>query len=246
MSKDYHHPTYEQRCRIYALKKSGLSAGVIAAQLKRHRSTVYRELTRNRGRRGYRYKQAQRKALQRRWEASSTARKLGPEQWARIEAKPEEGWSLEQISGRLACEGELRVSAEWIYHRIREDRRRGGRLYLKLRQKGGKRRSEPKGMGGRGCIVGRVDIGERPPIVEEKQRVGDWEVDTLVGPSHRGTVVTAVDRVTKVVVVERMTSTFRRGDGRTLRVPRRLGRKRIRRPSTTTWASIPLPEGSAR
>ena len=52
MSSDTRHLTYEERCQIYALKKSGLSAGAIAVQQKRHRSTIYRELKRNRGGRG--------------------------------------------------------------------------------------------------------------------------------------------------------------------------------------------------
>ena len=204
MSSDTCHLTYEERCQIYALKKSGLSAGAIAVQLKRHRSTIYRELKRNRGGRGYRYKQAQGKAVQRRREASSTARKMTGEQWSLVEEKLDEGWSPEQVSGRLAYDGQVQVSPEWIYHRVREDRRRGGRLYLKLRQRGKKRRKGKKGMGGRGCIVGRVDIGERPLIVEEKKRGGDWEVDTIVGVGHRGAVVSAVDRVTKYVVLERV------------------------------------------
>ena len=109
-----------------ALKKSGLSAGAIAVQLKRHRSTIYRELKRNRGGRGYRYKQAQGKAVQRRREASSTARKMTGEQWSLVEEKLDEGWSPEQVSGRLAYDGQVQVSPEWIYHRVREDRRRGG------------------------------------------------------------------------------------------------------------------------
>ena len=46
-------------------------------------------------------------------------------------------------------------------------------MYLKLRQRGKKQRPESQGQGGRGCIVGRVDIGERPVFVEKKQRAGD-------------------------------------------------------------------------
>ena len=63
MPKGYHHLTYEQRCQLYALKKRSDSISVIAEEIGVHRSTIYRELERNRGERGYRYKQAQEKLL---------------------------------------------------------------------------------------------------------------------------------------------------------------------------------------
>jgi len=75
MLKSYCHLTYADRCQIYALKKSGLSAAEIARQLGRSRSTVYRELRRNCGQRGYRHKQAQKMADKRRSVASSIPRK---------------------------------------------------------------------------------------------------------------------------------------------------------------------------
>ena len=131
-----------------------------AIAVKRHRSD-YRELKRNRGGRGYRYKQAQGTAVQRRREASSTARKMTGEQWSLVEEKLDEGWSPEQVSGRLAYDGQVQVSPEWIYHGVREDRRRGGRLYLKLRQRGKKRRKGKKGMGGPALWAGWTSGSDR-------------------------------------------------------------------------------------
>lgn len=62
MARSYKHLTYEQRCQIYALKGRGDSVTEIARALGVSHSTISRELKRNSGRRGYRYKQAQEKA----------------------------------------------------------------------------------------------------------------------------------------------------------------------------------------
>lgn len=57
--KTYKQLTYELRCQIYALKKTGMSQNKISKQLNIHQSTISRELSRNAGKRGYRIKQAQ-------------------------------------------------------------------------------------------------------------------------------------------------------------------------------------------
>ncbi len=64
---------------------------------------------------------------------------------------------------------------------------------------------------GRGVIPGRRDISERPAVVEEKTRAGDWEADTIIGVRHRGALVSLVDRATKLTLlqqVERRTSSL--------------------------------------
>ncbi len=62
----YKQLTHEQRYTIYSLKKKGFSKSSIASVIDVHRSTVYRELTRNTGQRGYRFKQAQKLTKDRR------------------------------------------------------------------------------------------------------------------------------------------------------------------------------------
>ena len=60
-----------------------------------------------------------------------------------------------------------------------------------------------------GCIPERVDIDERPKVVEDKQRVGDWELDTIIGRNHNGAIVSMVDRAskfTKLVLVPNKTA----------------------------------------
>ena len=106
MPEGYLHLTCEQRCQIYALLQSGHSQAHIARQIGVDPSTISRELVRNTGARGYRFKQAHEKASQRRQEASDKPRKMTPDLVELIEEKlTQEQWSPDQISGRLAKDG---------------------------------------------------------------------------------------------------------------------------------------------
>ena len=73
-----------------------------------------------------------------------------------------------------------------------------------LQARGKKRNSRGSGYSGRGHIPGRVDITQRPQIVED--RVGDWEADTIVGAGHRGALVSVVDRASKFTVLHPVSS----------------------------------------
>ena len=204
MPKGYHHLTQPERCQIYALRKSGLSQGAVARQLGRCRSVISREIRRNSGERGYRHAQAQRKAEERRRAASSVPRKLTPERWAKVTERLEEGWSPEQISGRLRLEDPGMAGRQRIYDRIRADRGNGGGLWKHLRRRGKKPNWKGGRHSGRGHIPGRVDISERPQEVEAKERVGDWEADTVIGKAHGGAVVSLVDRASKYTLLQRV------------------------------------------
>ena len=86
----------------------------------------------------------------------------------------------------------------------------GGDLYLCLRHRGKRRNRRGRNGAGRGVIPGRVDISERPAIVEGKVRVGDWEVDTIVGARHSGVIVSMVDRASKFTLPHWLTARRRR------------------------------------
>ncbi len=194
----YQQLAYEQRCQIYALKKRGDSQREIAKSIGVSQSTVNRELTRNAGARGYRYKQAQEKATQRRKEAN-TATKMTPSMIDTIESKLRLEWSPEQISGWLEGRQEF-ISHESIYLHVWADKRSGGDLYTHLRRQGKKYDKRRNGKSTRGQIKNRVSIDDRPAIVDEKSRVGDWEIDTMIGKGHSGGLVTIVERATKYTV----------------------------------------------
>lgn len=204
MPKGYHHVTREIRSQIYALKATGSSLRAIAKIVERDVSTLSREISRNTGGRGYRYKQADEKAIERRANASRTPKKLTPELIATVEANLLEKWSPDQISGRLKGEGIASVSYEAIYQHIWKDKRSGGTLFKHLRHHGKKYNKRSSGKAGRGCIPNRVDIDERPAIVEQKTRIGDWEGDTIIGVKHQGAIVSYVDRCSKFTFLKKI------------------------------------------
>ena len=198
--------TREQRYQIYALKKADHSQTTMAAIIGCHKSTISRELARNGGQRGYRPKQAQQLALSRRLPAHRP--RIQSETWAQVESLVQQQWSPEQISGRLKLEQPERVSHERIYQYIYADKRAGGTLHLHLRcQKKRKKRYGQRDR--RGQLQARRSIEERPHVVEAKQRLGDWEADTIIGQHHRQAIVSLVERkskLTRLAKVERNTA----------------------------------------
>lgn len=117
-----------------------------------------------------------------------------------IESKLRENWSPEQISGWLLKTQAVRISYETIYLHIRSDTRAGGDLYKHLRRRGKKYQSRQPGRAGRGHIKNRVSISERSAIVDQRCRVGDWEIDLVIGKGHSGALVTIVERATRFTV----------------------------------------------
>jgi transposase, IS30 family len=191
---NYTQLTQEQRYQISALLKMGHNRTEIATVIGTHKSTVSRELSRNQGQRGYRPKQAHRMALHRR---GRSRKRISAETWELIETKLRLDWSPEQVSGWLIRHHAIQVSHEWIYQHILADKRAGGDLHRHLRcQK--KRRKRYGSYDRRGKMPNRVSIEERPAVVEERARIGDWEVDTIIGKRHRHAIVTLTERKSRL------------------------------------------------
>jgi IS30 family transposase len=119
----------------------------------------------------------------------------------RVELKLGEKWSPEQISGWLRAERNEQLSHERIYQYIWDDKKAGGELYTHLRRQGKRYQKRSNGKQSRGRIRNRVGIEERPTVVDEKSRIGDWEIDTVIGKGHSGAMVTIVERVTQFTLV---------------------------------------------
>jgi IS30 family transposase len=176
----------------------------IAQQLSVSQSTISREFSRNTGKRGYRIKQAQVLSDKRRLSACKTI-KMTVELIAFIDSKIKEEWSPEQISGWLREELSILISHETIYLHIWSDKQSGGQLFQYLRRKGKAYQSRSKNkQAGRGFIKNRVSIDERPSVVEDKSRIGDWEIDLVIGKGHSGALVTIVERKTSFTVSTRV------------------------------------------
>ena len=190
----YTHLTREERYQIYALKKAGHKQSEIAKVMERSESTISRELHRNGGRRGYRPKQAQIKAVNRR---AINARRIDDDTWQFVQARLLEQWSPEQISGHVA------ISPETVYQRVYADKESGGLLWKNLRcQK--KRKKRYGKLERRGSIPNRHFIEDRPAIVDTRKRIGDWEADTIIGKSHKQAIVSIVERKTGLTLIRKV------------------------------------------
>lgn len=205
MRSNYSQLTYEQRCQIYILINRGLSQREVAKDIQVNQSTISRELSRNQGQRGYRYKQAQRLTFARR-KAACKPLKMTAAAIRVIEGKLQQQWSPEQISGWLLVEKGVRISHEAIYLHVWADKHSGGDLYTHLRRQGKKYDKRRNGKSTRGHIKGRRCIEDRPAIVDQKARVGDWEIDTVIGKGHSGALVTIVERFTMKTLSARVKS----------------------------------------
>ena len=202
----YRQLTYEQRCQIEALNKSGMNQRGIAEVIGVSQSSISRELARNTGERGYRHQQAQRKTVDRR-RATHKPHKMTAELIDIIEHYLYQDWSPEQISGWLLVTELTEISHEQIYRHVWENKKIGGGLYLHLRRRGSKyQRRGSNGKTSRGQIKNRISIDERPLSVEMREEAGHWEIDTVIGKGHSGALVTIVERVTRFTVSQRVAS----------------------------------------
>lgn len=193
--------TQEQRYQIHAFKKAGFNQTQIAREVGVHKSTICRELKRNRGLNGYRGLQAHRFAVARRKARSNKRITVGD--WQLISLLIQLDWSPEQIAGRLRLEDGTRVSHEWIYRFIYSDKQRGGELYKHLRLK--KIYRKRYGVNERrGRQLDRISIDERPAIVDSRSRLGDWEGDTIVGSTGPAAIVTLVERKSSFTVIGKL------------------------------------------
>lgn len=193
----YKHLSLEERHYLELERKAGASLNKIAKKLSRSTSTLSREIKRNTGQRGYRNKQANELA-QRRQKDKAKAVKLSVELKVYINEHLEMDWSPEQIVGRLKADMAVSLHHETIYQYILKDKESGGLLYKFLRHQGKPYRKRYGNQHSRNGIPNRVDIDQRPEAANKRERVGDWELDTIIGKAHKGAIVTMDDRKSKV------------------------------------------------
>jgi IS30 family transposase len=198
----YKHLSQAERYQIHALMKAGHDQSQIAKLLDRHKSTISRELSRNTGSRGYRPKQACEMSADR---AQHSRNAPTVEPWVREAACALLciQWSPEQIASQLP------ISHETVYQHVYADKAQGGTLWKHLRCQKQKRKRYASGRDRRGQIPNRRPLSERPLHIEARRQVGHWECDTVIGASHKGAVVTMVERKSGYAVmtkVEKKTS----------------------------------------
>ena len=201
--RTYTQLTRGKRYQIRALLKAGISQSKMAFYLKVHKSTISREIRRNRGHKGYRPWQAHERAMARRYAAAKRI-KMTPSMIELVSHYIGQDFSPEQVSGFLARNHALKISHETIYKHIWSDKRADGTLYKHLRHSKRKYKKRYGSNDGRGRMKGQVSIDLRPAVVEAKSRIGDWEMDTITGKNSTGYLLTVVERKSKLTLIKRV------------------------------------------
>lgn len=195
------HITTEQRYLIEAYLKLNMSKKFISDELNIDSSSVYREINRNKLKfGGYSAKTADMYAKERK-DRFITNRKFSSKCEKTVLKYLKKDWSPKQIVGYCLNNSIEMVSHERIYQFVRKDKNDGGVLFENLRHKL-KHRKRP--IGKRFPIKGRVSIEERPEIVDQKTRFGDWEMDTIIGAHQQGAILTLTERKTNFILMEKL------------------------------------------
>jgi len=204
--KNYCHLTLAQRYEIDALFRAGHKQSFIAAQLQINRSTISRELKRNRTKTGCYNAFSAHENAQVQKERFSLNRKFTPAMERFIFDKlSDEQWSPEQIAGYCKLHEIPMVSHERIYQFIYQNKAEGGQLYKNLRVASKSyRKRYGSGKNKRSIIKDRVSIDQRPDCINNKERVGDWEIDTIIGKGNKGAIVTIAERATAFVLIAKL------------------------------------------
>lgn len=192
--------TLAQRYEISAYLQAKISKSRIAMLINVHRSTVYREVKRNSVNGKYHPEEAQKRDRDKKRQAKP--RKISYQAWSLVVTLLKLDFSPEQISGFFKRTGVYSISHEWIYQYVLADKENGGNLWLHLRWSHKKRRKRYGKQDRRGTIPGRVSIDERPAIVDQKIRIGDWEIDTATGKGRKGIIIAAVERKSKLTLMD--------------------------------------------
>ena len=202
----YRQLSLEERCSIARLREAGQSIRQIAAALDREASTIARELKRNSGSKvGYQPAYAQAQASARRW----TGARLEREDALRetILDRLADGWSPEQISGRLAYEAGHRVISHetiyrFVYAQLKRTNERRWRFYLpRAKYKRGWRTK-----GGWPRYAGRPSIHDRSDEAASRQQAGHWEADAMLFSTPGQAILVAHERHSRLTIALRQNS----------------------------------------
>lgn len=200
----YQQLTRVQRYQIAAYLKANLSFSGIASFLSVSTSTISREVNRNGGRQQYKPDLADNRAALLKFESHKNTKITQPH-LKLIAFFLDLDFSPEQIATVLKRHCNFSIAFQSIYRILREDFFNKGNLFKQLRLKGkhsnycaprrvNTSRSSP--------VANRVSIEQRPPIIEQRTRLGDWEIDTIHGAQKQGNLLTIVERVSRLTLIK--------------------------------------------
>jgi len=199
MRKKYRHISPSDRIKIYQLILQGTSLPTIADELKIHRSSVYRELSRNSCQHGYRPDIASQQALLR----CKKLPKILKNNYLldEIIQKLKLGWSPEQIAGRLKkINGKTIISHESIYQFIYSSFGQAKKLFKLLRQARRFRYPRVKRRKRMSANNNKASIHDRDPEINGRKRIGDWEADLMLFKKTKTNLLTLRERKTRFII----------------------------------------------
>jgi IS30 family transposase len=208
MGERYGHLSFEERCEIAELRRAGRSIRQIAAALDRPASTISRELKRNTGSgpraEGYRPSYAQQQTQARRWSGSRLDRNEALRE--RVLGCLEQGWSPEQVSGRLKLEaGRSVIGCESIYRFVYAQLKRTNdfdwRRYLPRAKSRRGYRHKRGGISPALSIKGRTPIHERPDAAQDRRQAGHWEADFMLFARYGQSVLVLHERTSRLTAL---------------------------------------------
>lgn len=194
--RKYRRVTYEDRCHITAYLQVELSLCEISRRLGFHKSTILREIRRNSGRLSYCPEQATKKAFER-FKRCRRPKLMTSEAREKIRPYLSFGWSPEQISGRFKLEGSPLASRQTIYRGLPQ-KSPEKRLLRTFGRKGSGRRHQKKIRENRYLMV-----SERPSLVDQRKRIGDWERDGVYG-ANRKQLLVLIERKSRYTKLAKM------------------------------------------
>ena len=206
----YTHLTLQERSGLFYQRGMGKSFREIAAYFGRSHSTMIREYRRNQNPsdQHYYYETAQKFSEARSKKPSHQRKWNNKELRAYVLSKLNIKWTPELISQRLILDrpksASMRVSAECIYQWVYKDATQGGELYKNLPRHHKKRRPRRYCSSLRGLFPGRRSIHERPASVENRNRFGHWEGDTIFGTKSSGYFATFVERKSRFLIAAKL------------------------------------------
>ena len=211
----YHHLSAIERGQVQVFLDQGQSLRATARALGRSPSTISREVARNGGVGKYRCEKAQARYKEARRASRRTCTLAYLPLRRYLVDKMTDGWSPEQVSGRLwwDCPGQprMRVSHETIYRSLYRDEKLRNILLGCLRQRHPRRRRRGERRPTRPFIPNRVGIEARPPQVQTLERYGDWEGDLIIGAQQQGAILTLVERKSLLLRAHWLPSRHARG-----------------------------------
>ena len=209
LNMPYKHFTPEQRNELSALLRARVKKKDIANLLRKHRTTIWRERKRAETNGRYYTRKAKRLAKEKRIKANSRFRKLESNKWLRhyVIRHLKKYWSPEQIAGRLKLkypyDKTKHIGKDSIYKYI-YTKRKDLVKYLRCQKGKYRRRYGTRIREKQREALKKKRIDQRPEIVEERGRIGDWEGDTIIGKDRKPAILTHLERKTGLLLADKL------------------------------------------